>query len=93
MKIERHETGPRMSKAVIHGDTVYLGEDKRDWTSPREIVQFPVSQPRRCTREWLRLLERAQSCDHLRRTVAIANRAPRGFGRNLPSRRHLQPDR
>jgi hypothetical protein len=21
MKIERHETGPRMSKAVIHGDT------------------------------------------------------------------------
>jgi enamine deaminase RidA (YjgF/YER057c/UK114 family) len=24
MKIERHETEPRMSKAVIHGDTVYL---------------------------------------------------------------------
>jgi len=24
MKIERHETGPRMSKAVIHGETVYL---------------------------------------------------------------------
>ena len=24
MKIERHEIGPRMSKAVIHGDTVYL---------------------------------------------------------------------
>jgi enamine deaminase RidA (YjgF/YER057c/UK114 family) len=24
MKIERHETGPRMSKAVIHGDIVYL---------------------------------------------------------------------
>src|SRR4029077_898221 len=24
MKIERHETGPRMTKAVIHGDTVYL---------------------------------------------------------------------
>ena len=24
MKIERHESGPRMSKAVIHGDTVYL---------------------------------------------------------------------
>jgi enamine deaminase RidA (YjgF/YER057c/UK114 family) len=24
MKIERHETGPRMSKAVIHDDTVYL---------------------------------------------------------------------
>jgi enamine deaminase RidA (YjgF/YER057c/UK114 family) len=24
MKIERHATGPRMSKAVIHGDTVYL---------------------------------------------------------------------
>jgi enamine deaminase RidA (YjgF/YER057c/UK114 family) len=24
MKIERHETGQRMSKAVIHGDPVYL---------------------------------------------------------------------
>ena len=24
MKIERHDTGPRMSKSVIHGDTVYL---------------------------------------------------------------------
>ena len=24
MKIERHEAGPRMSKAVVHGDTVYL---------------------------------------------------------------------
>jgi enamine deaminase RidA (YjgF/YER057c/UK114 family) len=24
MKIERHEVGPRMSKCVVHGDTVYL---------------------------------------------------------------------
>ena len=24
MTIERHDTGPRMSKAVVHGDTVYL---------------------------------------------------------------------
>ena len=24
MKIDRHETGARMSKAVVHGDTVYL---------------------------------------------------------------------
>jgi hypothetical protein len=24
MKIKRHETGPRISKAVIHGDTFYL---------------------------------------------------------------------
>jgi enamine deaminase RidA (YjgF/YER057c/UK114 family) len=24
MKIERYETGSRMSKAVIHGDTIYL---------------------------------------------------------------------
>jgi len=24
MKIDRHEAGPRMSKAVAHGDTVYL---------------------------------------------------------------------
>jgi enamine deaminase RidA (YjgF/YER057c/UK114 family) len=24
VKIERHETGPRMSQAVIHGETVYI---------------------------------------------------------------------
>ena len=24
MKIERYETGPRLSKAVVHGETVYL---------------------------------------------------------------------
>ena len=24
MTIERHDTGPRMSQVVIHGDTVYL---------------------------------------------------------------------
>jgi enamine deaminase RidA (YjgF/YER057c/UK114 family) len=24
MKIQRHEIGPRLSKAVVHGDTVYL---------------------------------------------------------------------
>jgi enamine deaminase RidA (YjgF/YER057c/UK114 family) len=24
MSIERHDTGPRMSKAVVHGNTVYL---------------------------------------------------------------------
>src|SRR5476649_892062 len=24
MKIERHDIGPRMSKVVVHGDTVYL---------------------------------------------------------------------
>jgi enamine deaminase RidA (YjgF/YER057c/UK114 family) len=24
MKIERHDVGPRMSKIVVHGDTVYL---------------------------------------------------------------------
>ena len=24
MKVERHESGPRMSQVVVHGDTVYL---------------------------------------------------------------------
>jgi len=24
MQVKRHEAGPRMSKAVVHGDTVYL---------------------------------------------------------------------
>ena len=30
MSIERIETGPRMSKAVIHGDTVYLAGQTAD---------------------------------------------------------------
>jgi enamine deaminase RidA (YjgF/YER057c/UK114 family) len=34
MKIERHETGPRMSKVVVHGDTVYLSGIVAD--SPRD---------------------------------------------------------
>jgi len=45
MKIERHETGPRMSKAVIHGDTVYLagivadGPKGKRWPSkPKNIL-------------------------------------------------------
>ncbi len=24
MKVDRHESGPRMSQVVVHGDTVYL---------------------------------------------------------------------
>ena len=34
MKIKRHKTGSRMSKAVIHGDTVYLAGIVAD--SPKE---------------------------------------------------------
>jgi hypothetical protein len=26
MSIQRHDAGPLMSKAVVHGDTVYLGK-------------------------------------------------------------------
>src|SRR5476649_83361 len=26
MTIQRHDTGPRMSKVVVHGDTVYLAD-------------------------------------------------------------------
>ncbi len=33
-KIERIETGPRMSQAVIHGDTVYLAGVVADKTVP-----------------------------------------------------------
>jgi hypothetical protein len=39
MKIERHETGPRMSKAVIHGDTVYLAGIVADSPRMAEILE------------------------------------------------------
>ena len=35
MKIKRHETGSRITKAVIHGDTVYLAGIVAD--SPKEV--------------------------------------------------------
>jgi len=33
MAIERHQTGPRMSQAVVHGNTVYLAGQVADDTS------------------------------------------------------------
>ena len=39
MKIERHETGPRMSKAVIHGDTVYLAGIVADSPKGKSIAE------------------------------------------------------
>jgi enamine deaminase RidA (YjgF/YER057c/UK114 family) len=47
MKIERHETGPRMSKAVIHGDTVYLAgivADRPQGKSTAEQTRSILSQ-------------------------------------------------
>jgi enamine deaminase RidA (YjgF/YER057c/UK114 family) len=39
MKIERHETGPRMSKAVIHGDTVYLAGIVADSPKAKSVAE------------------------------------------------------
>ena len=39
MKIERHETGPRMSKAVIHGDTVYLAGIVADSPKGKSVTE------------------------------------------------------
>ena len=39
MKIERHETGPRMSKAVIHGDTVYLAGIVDDGPKGKSVAE------------------------------------------------------
>jgi enamine deaminase RidA (YjgF/YER057c/UK114 family) len=39
MKIERHETGPRMSKAVIHGDTVYLAGIVADSPKGKSVAE------------------------------------------------------
>ena len=39
MKIERHETGSRMSKAVIHGDTVYLAGIVADSPKDKSVAE------------------------------------------------------
>jgi enamine deaminase RidA (YjgF/YER057c/UK114 family) len=51
MKIERHETGPHMSKAVIHGDTVYLAgvvADKPNGKSAAEQTRSILAQIDSC---------------------------------------------
>jgi len=37
-KIERQHTGPRMSQAVIHGDTVYLAGQVADKNAGRSVA-------------------------------------------------------
>ena len=39
MKIERHETGPRMSEAVIHGETVYLAGIVADSPKGKSVAE------------------------------------------------------
>jgi enamine deaminase RidA (YjgF/YER057c/UK114 family) len=39
MKIERHETGSRMSKAVIHGDTIYLAGIVADGPKDKSVAE------------------------------------------------------
>jgi enamine deaminase RidA (YjgF/YER057c/UK114 family) len=39
MKIERHETGLRMSRAVIHGDTVYLAGIVADSPKGKSVAE------------------------------------------------------
>ena len=45
MKIERHETGPRMSKAVIHGDTVYLAGIVADSPKRKSVAEQTKKHP------------------------------------------------
>ena len=47
MAIERHDVGPRMSKAVVHGNTVYLAgivADNRKSKSVKEQTQDILRQ-------------------------------------------------
>jgi enamine deaminase RidA (YjgF/YER057c/UK114 family) len=39
MKVERHEVGPRMSKAVVHGDTVYLAGVVADKAKGKSVTE------------------------------------------------------
>jgi enamine deaminase RidA (YjgF/YER057c/UK114 family) len=65
MAIERHEVGPRMSKAVVHGNTVYLAgivADNPKGKSITEQTKDIVAQVPRATKamkgaRWVRLAE------------------------------------
>ena len=39
MTIQRHDTGPRMSKAVVHGDTVYLAGIVANTTAGESVTK------------------------------------------------------
>jgi enamine deaminase RidA (YjgF/YER057c/UK114 family) len=39
MKVERHDIGPRMSKAVVHGDTVYLAGITADKARGKSVTE------------------------------------------------------
>jgi len=39
MSIERHDVGPRMSKAVVHGDTVYLAGLTADKARGKSVTE------------------------------------------------------
>lgn len=39
MTIQRHETGPRMSKAVVHSDTVYLAGIVADAPKGKSVTE------------------------------------------------------
>ena len=49
MTIQRHDTGPRMSKAVVHGDTVYLAGIVADAPRARAWPSRPRASFRRST--------------------------------------------
>ena len=39
MAIQRHDIGPRMSKAVVHGDTIYLAGLTADKTRGKSVTE------------------------------------------------------
>ena len=39
MAIERHDVGPRMSKAVVHGNTVYLAGIVADSPKGKSVAE------------------------------------------------------
>ena len=39
MAIQRHDVGPRMSKAVVHGDTIYLAGLTADKTRGKSVTE------------------------------------------------------
>ncbi len=57
MIITRHETGPRLSQAVVHGDTVYLASDMNSvwdaWVEPKNTPARATVEARLATPKYL----------------------------------------
>ena len=78
MSIERIGVGPRMSQAVVHGDTIYLAGQVADKAAGKSVGEQTARDPRRRSTSLLAKAgsDKTQSCR--RRSISpTSRRSPR----------------